>query len=270
MSVFSIFDERRPRRGGLWLRFGVLLAVSAMQFALFMSLSRVGPTQMLIAPPPMMVSLVTPPLPASPPPVTPEPIPEDAPAAEAAPADTAPRVAPPSPPPPPARPRQPPPPQVEIVALTPSPPALPVLTASQTAGARTAGPGAGGGSGGAGSGSGAGGTGGGCDMVRRLQDALRSSASVRAAIDTADRRLNASGRAIQVWDGDWLRSGDEAGKGLAGVRQAIALEVAFAPADCRAEPMRGLVVLSLGDAPGASRIALGTSAWRWSDLLEID
>ena len=107
-------------------------------------------------------------------------------------------------------------------------------------------------------------------MVRRLQDALRQDTDVRAAVDAASRRLNASGRAIQVWDGDWLQNGDEAGKGLAGVRQAIAMEVAFAPADCRGETQRGLVLLSLGDGPGASRIALGAAAWRWSDLLEID
>lgn len=252
------------------LRVGVLLTVSVIQFGLFLSLSRAGPTPTQFDPPPMVVSLVPPP-PPPPPPVMPEAIPEDAPAAEAAPADTAPRIAAPSPPPPPARPpRPPPPPHVETVAVTPSPPALPVLTASQTAGALTAGPGAGGGSGGAGAGSGAGGTGGGCDMVRRLQDALRNSASVRAAIEAADRRLNASGRAMQVWDGDWLRSGDEAGKGLAGVRQAIAMEVAFAPDDCRREPMRGLVLLTLGDGAAAPRIALGAPAWRWSDLLEID
>ncbi|WP_415015337.1 hypothetical protein [Brevundimonas sp.] len=180
-------------------------------------------------------------------------------------------MAPPSSPPPPVRPpRTPPPPEVETVPITPSAPALPVLTSSQIAGARTAGPGAGGGAGGAGSGSGAGGSGGGCDMVRRLQDALRGDAEVRAAIDAASLQLNASGRAIQVWDGDWLQNGDEAGKGLAGVRQAIAMEVAFAPAECRAERMRGLVLLSLGDGSGASRVALGTSAWRWSDLLEIE
>jgi hypothetical protein len=30
--------------------------------------------------------------------------------------------------------------------------------------------------------------------------------------------------------------------------------------------MRGLVLLSLNDAPGAPRLVLGAGAWRWSDL----
>lgn len=239
--------------------------------ALFLGLSRMAPVEPPFTPPPVVVTLVSPPPPPPPPPV-PEQVPEESPSpADPAPPDTAPRLAPPSPPPPPVRPqRTPPPPEVQTVPIAPSPPGLPVLTSAQTAGARTAGPGAGGGAGGSGSGAGSGGSGGGCDMVRRLQDALRNDAEVRAAVDGASRQLNAAGRAIQVWDGDWLQNGDEAGKGLAGVRQAIAMEVAFAPADCRREAMRGLVLLSLGDGAGASRVALGTVAWRWSDLLEID
>jgi hypothetical protein len=31
--------------------------------------------------------------------------------------------------------------------------------------------------------------------------------------------------------------------------------------------MRGLVLITFADAPGAPRLALGTGAWRWSDLL---
>jgi hypothetical protein len=43
--------------------------------------------------------------------------------------------------------------------------------------------------------------------------------------------------------------------------------VAFAPEACRAEPVRGLVLLSLADGPGSTRIVMGSSTWRWSDLL---
>jgi hypothetical protein len=70
-----------------------------------------------------------------------------------------------------------------------------------------------------------------------------------------------------IWNGDWVQHGDEDGKGLAAVREAITFEVAFAPAACRRAHVRGLVLLSLGD--GAARLALGAGEWRWSDLLGV-
>ena len=118
-------------------------------------------------------------------------------------------------------------------------------------------------------GSGAGEDGGGgrrCDMVRRLQAALRRDPRVQAA--AAEARRSGS-RAILVWDGDWVQSPGEAGKGLAGVRQAIALEVAFAPEACRAQPAPSLVLLTMNDAPGAARLVLRGGAWRWTDLLQL-
>ena len=55
--------------------------------------------------------------------------------------------------------------------------------------------------------------------------------------------------------------------GLAAVREAILWEVAFAPEECRTEPMRGLIVLSLKDGPDAPRLVVGAGAWRWKDVL---
>lgn len=43
--------------------------------------------------------------------------------------------------------------------------------------------------------------------------------------------------------------------------------VAFAPEACRTAPVRGLVLLSLADGPGAPRLVVGAGVWRWSDLL---
>jgi len=74
-------------------------------------------------------------------------------------------------------------------------------------------------------------------------------------------------RAVLVWNGDWVRSNREDGKGLAAVREAIMWEIAFAPPACRAEPVRGLVLLSVSTAPGSVRLAIGSAEWRWSDLL---
>ena len=123
---------------------------------------------------------------------------------------------------------------------------------AQLAGAATAG------SGGEGSGSG----GGDCNMTRRLQSALRKDARVQAAVAQAHR-----GKAIMVWNGDWVRHGGQEGQGMAAVREAMLWEVGFAPKACRAEPMRGLVLISLNDTPGSARLVVGSDQWRWSDIL---
>jgi len=228
----------------------------------------------LIAPPPQ------PPPPARIPAPDPSPTP-DAPAAAAqtpAPAKPAPRRAPPAVAA--ARPRKIVdrlPPDIEPLPAAPAPPGppLPLLGAAQLAGAATvgAGPGGGGGDGvggaggNGGTGAGPGSGGGSCDMVRWVQEAVRDDAAVRRAVIAASRDMNAAGRAMLVWNGDWLQSRNQAGKGLAGVRQAIALEVAFAPAECRNQRMTGLAVLTLEDGVDGARIALGKASWRWSDLL---
>ena len=66
-----------------------------------------------------------------------------------------------------------------------------------------------------------------------------------------------------MWNGDWVRSGGEDGKGMAAVREAILWEVGFAPESCRNTPVHGMVVLSLAD--GGTRFAVGAGTWRWSD-----
>lgn len=119
---------------------------------------------------------------------------------------------------------------------------------------------------GSGSGSGPGSGGGQCDMVAYLQAELRKSPSVKRAFANA-HAATPDRKAVRVWNGDWVRSHDQEGAGLAVVREAILMEVAFAPAACRSQAMRGLVLISLHDGPGSLRLALGASQWRWSDLL---
>jgi hypothetical protein len=108
---------------------------------------------------------------------------------------------------------------------------------------------------------GSGPAGGACDMARRLQGALRRDPLVRAAV------ASSAGKAIMVWNGDWVRHGGEDGKGLAAVREAIMWEIAFSPKACRAEAQHGLILLSLNDGRGSTRLAMGEGEWRWSDLL---
>lgn len=115
---------------------------------------------------------------------------------------------------------------------------------------------------GVGDASGGGGGAGGCNTARVLQTALRRDPMVLAAVTNAGR----AGKSVMLWDGDWVRSGAQDGKGLSGVRQAILWQLAFAPEACREKPMQGLVLLSLA---GGTRLAIGADAWRWSDLLGL-
>lgn len=268
--------SRSARR--TWLLAGALSVTAHLAVLLPVLMARAGPPPVwpVSGPPPVVVTLFSPrppprPEPAQGPAAEPQP-----PAGPAAPETAAPpakaRPTPPAPTPRPSRPPIPPPPDTEtVVARAPAPPALmATLSDAQLAGVTVAGPG--GGVGGRGGSAGTGGTGGagvgdgGCDMVRWLQDALRDDPEVRAAVTRAQQEVG-SGKTLLVWNGDWIRNPGEAGEGLAGVRQAIAMEVAFAPQACRAQPMRGLVLISFSDAAGGPRLALGRGSWRWGDML---
>jgi hypothetical protein len=139
-------------------------------------------------------------------------------------------------------------------AATPAPDTSDLLSESELAGATSAdGEGAGGGGGG----------GGGCDMARVVQQALQRDPLVRVAVEDAHRL----GKSVMLWNGDWVRSGEQEGKGLSAVREAIMWELAFAPEACRNKRVHGLVLLSLAD--GNTRFAIGAGDWRWSDLLGV-
>jgi hypothetical protein len=147
--------------------------------------------------------------------------------------------------------RTPPPPHVEAlpaVEASTEDPGPPGLSDAQLAGATTAG-------------EGSGPTGGACDMAGRLQAALRKDQLVQTAVAKLD------GKAVMVWNGDWVWIQGEDGKGLTAVRQAMMWEIAFAPKACRSEPMHGLVIFSSNGSRRSARLVVGSDQWRWSDLL---
>ena len=266
--------RRRARRA--WLPGAAISA--AVHLGLLLAFLAATPERTIFSVDPtseaMVISLSPPPPPLpvaepDPPPGPAEPSRAAEPPAPATPAPTLPRPRPPAAP----RPPRPAPPDVEPLAVAAAPPgptpapAPAGLTQAQLAGAATAGSGSGGGGDGTAGGGGGSGTGAGrCDMIRRVQDALRENPGVVAAATRAHRALPASQRALMVWNGDWVSNPGEAGRGLAGLRQAIAVEIAFAPAECRRQSMRGLVLLTLADGADSPRLALGQGSWRWSDL----
>lgn len=227
----------------------VTLSVAAHAAALFVAVRAAPDPPVAIDPAPMVVQLVTPPPPEPPPPVEADPSPEPAAAA----------------PIPKPEPEPKPPPRRIVARPTPAPPAsVPPVPAAREAGvgeddgagevsdAEIAGAAT----------AGSGGSGGGCDMPALVQRALRRDRQVRTAVAEVDR-----GKALRVWNGDWVRHRGQEGAGLAAVREAITWEVAWAPEACRHQRMSGPVVLSLADTPGAARIVVGGGQWRWSDLL---
>ncbi len=154
---------------------------------------------------------------------------------------------------------------VEIAAVavdtpavdTPVPNTSDLLSDAQLSGAATADDEGMGGGGGGGTGAGS------CNMALVLQRALRRDPLVHTAVAEAGRL----GKAVMLWNGDWIRSGTQDGKGLSGVRQAILWELAFAPEACRKKQVHGLVLLSFVDG---TRFAIGSDGdWRWSDLLGL-
>lgn len=144
-------------------------------------------------------------------------------------------------------------PQPSPIAAAAAPPAFPQLSDAQMAAASTA-------ASGSGAGSGAGGQ---CNMIAFLQNELRKDGSVRRALAQAQQ----GSRAPIVWNGAWVRSPGEEGEGLAVIRQAVMVEVAFAPEACRADPVSGYVVIALDDGPLSPKLAIGAGSWRWTDLL---
>ncbi|MDR3508929.1 MAG: hypothetical protein P4L64_13630 [Caulobacteraceae bacterium] len=109
-------------------------------------------------------------------------------------------------------------------------------------------------------GAGSGQMGGACDMAARVQEALRRDPLVHASIG------GFAGKAIKVWDGDWVWMPGDIGQGLTAVRQAMEWEIAYSPKACRAAPMHGLVVFSLVEPRGSVRLVVGQNDWRWSDM----
>jgi hypothetical protein len=121
------------------------------------------------------------------------------------------------------------------------------MSESDIAGATTSANGAGGGT---------------CNMARWLEGQLRKDRHVQAALAQVNQ-----GKPIVVWNGSWVQHPGQEGAGLAAVREVLMWEIAFAPEACRSKPVRGLILLSLNDAPGGARVAFGRGEWRWSDML---
>jgi hypothetical protein len=243
--------RRRARRAA-----GVMASLGVHLFVLAALIGFWSPPPRPVEAPPIEVSLVKMPKPVPPAP----PAPVKAPAAPKAAAQKAAKS-----PRPAKTARAPAKAQLRVAVHKTAPAKVPAISAGADLGPPELTEAALAGAAGAGSGSGSGSGGGDCDMIRRVQAALRKDVLVRTEVASAGN----GARAMLVWNGDWVQGHGEDGKGLAAVREAIIWEVGFAPKACRTEPVRGLVIFTLGEGVGAPRLVVGQHAWRWSDMLGV-
>lgn len=225
--------RRRIKRGRLFS--GTALSLASHLLVLLALLAAWPEAPRPVEPETIMVSLTDMPHLAAPP-APPAPV-APARAAPATPA-SAPKIARPTPAPPAADP-------------PPSAKSAPAVTGPEVSGAQLAGAGN----------AESGGSGQSCNMARRLQDVLRRDPLVQTSV------AGLGGKAVMVWNGDWVWMHGEVGKGLAAVRQAMMWEIAFAPESCRTQAMHGLIVLTSNGTDGPARLVVGSDQWRWSDLL---
>lgn len=113
-------------------------------------------------------------------------------------------------------------------------------------------------------------SGGACDLTAPVQEALRTSLPVQAALPTLPRPSRSVANAVMIWDADWVIFTDETGVSVRDtIRDAIAGTIAIASEECRLQPQGGprLLILPLGDTQTIV-LALGSGQWRWQDLLD--
>lgn len=106
-----------------------------------------------------------------------------------------------------------------------------------------------------------------CQLTQWIQDALRQDDSVREALSAIPREARSLANAIMLWDGRWVETATMSAGQVLPIRDAIILGVRTAPAACRDEEMRGPLLIAVPDRFGTTLLAVGSGAWRWSDLL---
>lgn len=107
-----------------------------------------------------------------------------------------------------------------------------------------------------------------CQLTTWLQSALQANADVQADLRTIPRPARSVANAVMIWDGGWVAPRVEAAQGYASLRSALIRGVQAAPADCRAQLVRGPEFMTLGNGPDSFVLAVGSGEWRWGDLLK--
>lgn len=112
------------------------------------------------------------------------------------------------------------------------------------------------------------GTSGECELAASVRQALEQNVEARTALARIPPPSRSVANAVMLWDGEWIAAERVGGPAALGaVRKAIAEALDRSSAECRARIEPGPVFLIVNGAPETIVLALGSGAWRWSDLL---
>ncbi len=112
-----------------------------------------------------------------------------------------------------------------------------------------------------------GGSGDACGLASDIVAALRSDATAQAAVARIPANRRSGGNAVMLWNGRWADLGL---RGPDPIRAAVVRRLREASSDCREEAVNGPRLLAISGGPRPTFLAVGSGAWRWSDLLRED
>lgn len=112
------------------------------------------------------------------------------------------------------------------------------------------------------------GAGGDCSLADAVSQALERNVDAKAALARIPPQSRSVANAVMLWDGDWIASERVGGPvALNSVQKAIAETLDSASAECRLRSESGPSFLIVRGSPDTIVLAVGSGAWRWSDLL---
>lgn len=107
-----------------------------------------------------------------------------------------------------------------------------------------------------------------CALVATVRDALEQNVEARTALARIPSPSRSVANAVMLWDGEWIAPENVGGPAaLEALKEAITGAINSASAECRSRTEMGPVFLIVHGAPETIVLALGSGAWRWSDLL---
>lgn len=107
-----------------------------------------------------------------------------------------------------------------------------------------------------------------CALGAAVRQALEQNVEARTALARIPRQSRSVANAILLWNGEWVAAERVGGPPAIGaIQRAITEAIGNAPQHCQSQIEPGPVFLIVDSASETIVLALGSGAWRWTELL---